>query len=161
RPPAIGRARVDPVRLAYVAQNASNWSLPTSLLEELQFESALSTRDAAARLLTAHEFPLALAARPLSSLSPGERVRAALICSFSKLPTPGLLVLDEPTDDLDFVAADALARVLSAWQGGLVVVSHEAHFLSAIRMDQQIELGAVGDVRAASDAGFEVRHVSN
>ncbi len=155
KPPTQGRALVDPTRLSYVAQNASNWALPSSLLEELQFTGALASEDAAAQLLAAHEFPLALAARPLASLSPGERVRAALICSFAKSPTPRLLVLDEPTDDLDFVAVDALSRVLCAWQGGLVVVSHDAHFLASIRIAREIDLGSA-ETAANSDAFLRV-----
>ena len=58
-----------------------------------------------AQVLHAHRFPLALADRPLATLSPGERVRAALICLTRRRPAPELLVLDEPTQHLDFVGS--------------------------------------------------------
>jgi hypothetical protein len=45
---------------------------------------------------------------------------------------PELLVLDEPTRDLDFVRLAALEAVLVVWSGGLLVVSHDAEFLLAI-----------------------------
>lgn len=63
---------------------------------------------------------------------PGERVRAALICLFQRRPAVELLVLDEPTDDLDLLAISALEATLRAWPGGLLIASHDAEFLRAV-----------------------------
>ncbi|MEZ4222642.1 MAG: ATP-binding cassette domain-containing protein [Polyangiaceae bacterium] len=126
-------------RVAYVAQNAENWRCRESVLDVL---ARSCSPEAAVQKLALHGFPLALAARPLASLSPGERVRAALICAFQREPPIELLVLDEPTDDLDFVAVAALESILAAWPGGLVVVSHDPEFLDAIGIEHVIELGA-------------------
>lgn len=93
-----------------------------------------------AAVLRAHRFPEALAARPLETFSPGERVRAALICLTRREPTPEVLVLDEPTQHLDFVGRAALEAVLAAWQGGLLVVSHDPEFLRAINVNARVEL---------------------
>ncbi len=131
--PSSGRVHTRHERIAYVAQNATNWCLAETLLERLG-----EPLDNAAALLRAHRFPFALADRPLRELSPGERLRAALLCAFSE--GPELLVLDEPTDHLDFGGRAALERILREWQGGLVVVSHDAEFLAAIRVQARLEL---------------------
>lgn len=139
RPPEEGRAVSDPARIGYVAQNTGNWCVESSVIEYLCPDAVVSEH--AAQLLRAHKFPFALAQRPLSSLSPGERLRAALICLWQRRPVPELLVLDEPTSHLDFVGIAALESVLSAWPGGLVVVSHDDEFLEAIGVDRRLCLG--------------------
>lgn len=140
RPPGSGRVRARHDRIAYVAQNASNWCLDDTLLERLG-----ESLDDAASLLRAHRFPFALADRPLRELSPGERLRAALLCAFAE--GPELLVLDEPTDHLDFAGLAALERILRAWPGGLVVVSHDAEFLEAIGIERRLDLSQLGRER--------------
>ena len=134
RRPDSGQVSAEPARLGFIAQNAENWCSPDSLLERLVTGSEASTIDDAAKLLVSHKFPLALAERPLASLSPGERVRAALICLFQRRPAVELLVLDEPTDDLDLLAISALEATLRAWPGGLLIASHDAEFLRAVRV---------------------------
>jgi ATPase subunit of ABC transporter with duplicated ATPase domains len=140
RQQASGRARADGVRMGCIAQNVTNWMADESLIMLLGGESAAGP-EAIAQRLVAHRFPLALAERPLASLSPGERVRAALICLFQRRPVLELLVLDEPTDHLDFVGLAAVQDALRAWRGGLCVVSHDEEFLSAIGVERRIVLG--------------------
>lgn len=110
-----------------------------SLVEHLTHACQLSA-DAAASCIHAHKFPFALAERPLASLSPGERLRAALICLLHRPSPPELLILDEPTSHLDFLGYDALQALLSRWTGGLVVASHDDELIRAIGLDRQIEL---------------------
>jgi ATPase subunit of ABC transporter with duplicated ATPase domains len=138
--PTEGTAKCRSERIGSIAQGATNWITNDSLLERLFDDSDCVTLDEAAQLLLAHRFPLALAERPMSSLSPGERVRAALICLFRRTPTVELLVLDEPTLSLDFVGLAALQTALKAWPGGLVVASHDREFLEAIGIEQSINL---------------------
>jgi ATPase subunit of ABC transporter with duplicated ATPase domains len=141
REPHAGRVRLQPRAIAYVAQNAANWRRGTCLLEALWVESEARSKEEAAELLVRHEFPMALATRPLESLSPGERLRAALVCIFSRRPVPQLLVLDEPTEDLDLVGVDTLSRLLCGWRGALVVVSHDADFLATIGATHELAMG--------------------
>jgi ATPase subunit of ABC transporter with duplicated ATPase domains len=140
RRPAGGRARCDASRVGYVAQNAANWCIDDSVLDQLAMQMEAPSPDRMAEVLRAHRFPLALAGRPLATLSPGERVRAALICLSHHRPPPDLLVLDEPTQDLDFVGLAALEAVLAAWPGGLLVVSHDPELLDAIGIARTLAL---------------------
>lgn len=141
RKPDRGRARSDTSRIGYVAQNAGNWCSNECIVDLLMNRTNAASADHAARVLRAHRFPFALAQRPLISLSPGERLRAGLICLGQRCPAPELLVLDEPTDHLDFLGKAALESVLAAWRGGLVVASHDDEFLMAIGMGRRLELG--------------------
>ncbi len=141
RRPATGAASRDLARIGSIEQGGADWMLEDSLLSYLSVQGPGGSPDDVAKLLAAHRFPFALAGRPLCSLSPGERARAALICLFRRTPPVEVLVLDEPTYSLDLVAQRAMTSALRAWPGGLVVASHDRDFLSAIGADTVIELG--------------------
>lgn len=151
RKPHTGAVRVDSKRVGYIAQNGSNWCGEQSVMETLLMQSQLESLEDAVRRLEAHRFPLALAQRPLATLSPGERVRAALVCLMQREPLPELLILDEPTGHLDFLGVDALEAVLRAWTGGLVMISHDDDFLERVGIRSQLVLEA-GCARLREDA---------
>ena len=135
-------ARLD--RVGSIAQGATDWKSGDSLMTHLEaVADSPASLEAVAALLVAHKFPLALARRPLSSLSSGERLRAALICVFQR-PGIELLVLDEPTDNLDLVGYSALRKSLKAWTGGLVVVTHDREFTDETGIDGNLVLDGHG-----------------
>lgn len=138
--PTRGKAFRDLAKIGVIAQGGSNWLLDESLLEYLSFLTVYRDKDEIAEMLVAHRFPFALAERPLRSLSPGERARAALIALFQRSPSVELLVLDEPTYSLDLVGQRAMTEALRAWPGGLVVASHDREFLTAIGINETILL---------------------
>src|SRR5690606_11329275 len=72
------------------------------------------------------------ALQSVSSLSGGERMRAALACVLAGGSPPKCLLLDEPTNHLDLESLAAIERALCAYGGAIVVVSHDQAFLSAI-----------------------------
>ncbi|SMH42513.1 ATPase components of ABC transporters with duplicated ATPase domains [Rathayibacter oskolensis] len=80
--------------------------------------------------------------RTAATLSGGERFRVALAGLVLAQPVPQLLVLDEPTNDLDMATTDHLVDVLAAWRGGLVVVSHDETFLERLGLDGRVVLDA-------------------
>jgi ATPase subunit of ABC transporter with duplicated ATPase domains len=69
---------------------------------------------------------------PITSLSGGERMRAALCCVMMGPVVPQCLLLDEPTNHLDLVHLEGLEMALRAYDGALLVVSHDETFLAAI-----------------------------
>ncbi len=80
------------------------------------------------------------AQRVVGTLSGGERLRAALACVMTGGRPPQLLILDEPTNHLDLDSIAAVEAALGAYDGALVVVSHDPDFLAAIGIDRTIPL---------------------
>jgi ATPase subunit of ABC transporter with duplicated ATPase domains len=77
--------------------------------------------------------------QPVRSLSGGEQMRGALLCSVLATPPARMLLLDEPTNHLDLEAAEALETMLRTWTGALVVVSHDDAFLRTLGLTHHIE----------------------
>jgi ATP-binding cassette subfamily F protein uup len=67
---------------------------------------------------------------PISALSGGERNRLLLACLFSH--PSNVLVLDEPTNDLDMETLDLLAELLADYKGTVLTVSHDRAFLDSV-----------------------------
>jgi len=143
-PATAGRVSTQLAKVGSIAQGATDWMFEHSLLAHLLMHSNEASPDLVAQWLIAHRFPLALAERPFMSLSPGERVRAALICLLARSPTVECLLLDEPTNGLDFVGFAALRAGLKAWPGGWVVVSHDVDFLQDIGVTRWLRLDGRG-----------------
>jgi len=72
------------------------------------------------------------------TLSGGERWRATLAALVLATPAPQLLVLDEPTNNLDLASLDRLVEALGSHRGALLVVSHDERFLSDLDLDRRI-----------------------
>ncbi|WP_435223794.1 ABC-F family ATP-binding cassette domain-containing protein [Streptomyces sp. Tue6028] len=67
-----------------------------------------------------------------STLSGGERFRAALAALMLAEPAPQLLMLDEPTNNLDMASVRQLTTALESYEGALIVASHDMPFLESV-----------------------------
>ncbi|MGN6327240.1 ABC-F family ATP-binding cassette domain-containing protein [Pseudolysinimonas sp.] len=85
-------------------------------------------------------------ARRVGTLSGGERFRVALARLLLADPPPQLLVLDEPTNNLDLPSVEQLVSALRSYRGALLVVSHDDAFLSRLDLTATIALDAQGDL---------------
>ena len=81
-------------------------------------------------LLSTFLFPHDMLSNRISSLSGGEKRRLYLLTIL--MQQPNLLILDEPTNDLDIVTLNVLEEYLLAFKGTLVIVSHDRHFLDRL-----------------------------
>jgi ATP-binding cassette subfamily F protein uup len=94
--------------------------------------------------LTNFLFSAKRARTPIAALSGGERNRVILAKLFTH--PANLLVLDEPTNDLDVETLEALEERLEAYDGTLLVVSHDRYFLDAV-VTSTLVFEADGQVR--------------
>lgn len=84
--------------------------------------------------------------RPARSLSPGERTRASL--ALLQARGVNLLVLDEPTNHLDLPAIEQLEAALDAFDGTILLVTHDRRMLETVRLTRRwhVEAGQVTEV---------------
>lgn len=99
-------------------------------------DSENACRAALARFL----FRADAALKRVDTLSGGEKLRAGLACVLGGSAVPGLVILDEPTNHLDLDSIAAIEAGLNAYDGALLVVSHDADFLAAIGVTRRIAL---------------------
>ncbi|MET9506451.1 ABC-F family ATP-binding cassette domain-containing protein [Streptomyces sp. NPDC006622] len=83
-----------------------------------------------------------------ATLSGGERFRATLAALMLAEPAPQLLMLDEPTNNLDMASVRQLTSALESYQGALIVASHDLPFLESIGITRWLLLD--GELRATS-----------
>jgi ATPase subunit of ABC transporter with duplicated ATPase domains len=137
-PPAKGSRYVGPgVVLGELDQERERFAGPDPLLRTFKDDSGLPEQEARSLLA---KFGLGAddVLRPASTLSPGERTRAAL----ALLAARGVncLVLDEPTNHLDLPAIEELERAVAAYEGTIVLVTHDRRFLEAFAATRTLEL---------------------
>jgi ATPase subunit of ABC transporter with duplicated ATPase domains len=141
--------RIDPsageversVPLALLDQHAALLRDDETLIEAWQRLNPNGTLNDAQAALARFLFRNVEAHKRVCTLSGGERLRAALACVMTGTRPPQLLVLDEPTNHLDLDSVEAVEAALAAWDGALVVVSHDRDFLKAIGIDREVRLG--------------------
>jgi ATPase subunit of ABC transporter with duplicated ATPase domains len=80
--------------------------------------------------------------RDVASLSGGERTRLGLAAML--LTQPDVLLMDEPTNNLDIEGRVAIAELLAGWPGGAIVASHDRELLEGV--DRIVQLSPVGIV---------------
>ena len=107
------------------------------LLAAFTARAALSAEEART-LLAKFELAAGDVERPCDTLSAGERTRAHLAELAAR--RVNLLVLDEPTNHLDLEAIEQLEAALDAYDGTVVVVSHDRRFLERVRPTREVAL---------------------
>ncbi|TLK54827.1 ABC-F family ATP-binding cassette domain-containing protein [Glutamicibacter sp. V16R2B1] len=85
--------------------------------------------------------------RELGTLSGGERFRVYLATVLLAQPVPHLVILDEPTNNLDISSVEQLVQALRAYHGALLVVSHDEAFLASLGLDYLLSLEPEGSLR--------------
>jgi ATP-binding cassette subfamily F protein 3 len=130
RPLAKGKLRTGHnVKLGFLSQHAEEIGSVGSVLDATQRATGLTPGKARA-LLGRFLFSGAEAEKPLAGLSGGERRRLSLAILVQS--GANLLVLDEPTNHLDLESREALEDALSAFDGTVLLVSHDRALLDAV-----------------------------
>lgn len=133
---------LDKVRVGYYSQDFSNLDFNDTVFNSLQSAMPDSTdtqmmRSVAAGFLITG----ALMDHKVGELSEGQKG----LLSFARLVLmePGLLILDEPTNHINFRHLPVIAAAINDYEGALIMVCHMADFVKEIRIDDYLDLGKV------------------
>ncbi|QKG27613.1 ABC-F family ATP-binding cassette domain-containing protein [Actinomadura verrucosospora] len=130
------RIGVDGVR--YLPQRLDVLDADRSVIDNVRAFAPSATPARIRQGLARFLFRGASADRLAGTLSGGERLRAVLASLLLADPAPQLLLLDEPTNDLDMVSAAQLGQALAAYEGALIVVSHDLPFLRTLGLTRRL-----------------------
>jgi ATPase subunit of ABC transporter with duplicated ATPase domains len=127
------------VKIGYYRQDFSNMDFSATVADvlykamEKPFEEKM--RSTAAGFLISPE----LIGQKVGNLSEGQKGLVA----FARLVLmkPGLLILDEPTNHMNFRHLPVIAKALSEYEGAMILVSHVPEFVKQIRIDDVLDLG--------------------
>lgn len=131
--PTRGTVKVgQTVKIGYFAQHSEFKDADCRVLEYIKnvsdyIETADGTRITAAQMLERFLFPPELQWVPVSKLSGGEKRRLYLLSVL--MSAPNVLILDEPTNDLDIPTLSVLEDYLDTFNGAVIAVSHDRFFL--------------------------------
>ncbi|MCX6808124.1 MAG: ATP-binding cassette domain-containing protein [Candidatus Berkelbacteria bacterium] len=133
---------LDEVRVGYYSQDFSNLDFEQTVFDSLD-SARLGTTDTQTMRSIAAGFLISgdLMGRLVGELSEGQKG----LLSFARLVLmqPGLLILDEPTNHINFRHLPVIAKAIDQYGGALIMVSHMPDFVSQIRFDDELDLGKV------------------
>lgn len=133
-----GARIADGVKVGYYRQDFSTLNFEdtvfNSLSEVMKEKDEERLRSVAAGFLLTKETVYA----KIGSLSEGQKGLVAF--ARLMLEEPGLLILDEPTNHINFRHLSVIAQALDSYKGAMILVSHVPEFISQIRIDETLDL---------------------
>ncbi len=144
REPAVGEVRRGKTVVVGFADQHSSELDPDAIVRKLVAGPHREPDFEDRALLERFWFDTTAQYAPVRMLSGGERRRLQLVMVLAT--KPNLLILDEPTNDLDLDTLRSLEAFLEDWPGALVVASHDRAFLDRVA-DHVLAIGPAGDVR--------------
>eukprot|EP01041_Mallomonas_annulata_P003169 gene3169-6252_t len=132
------------IKVGYYRQDFSSLDFNQTVLDSLRDASngVASEQElratAAAFLITRHDIN-----KRIGELSEGQKG----LVSFARLvlQQPGLIIVDEPTNHINFRHLPAIAAALKSFEGAMVIVSHDKQFMKSINVDDELDLGILFD----------------
>lgn len=128
------------VRVGYYRQDFSTLNFDHTVVESLREACSSNIAESDLRR-TASNFMLSgpIMNQKIGTLSEGQKG----LCAFARLvlQEPGLLIMDEPTNHINFRHIPAIAAALNEYQGAIILVSHDRSFVKKVQMDSILDLG--------------------
>jgi len=139
-----GISIVKGVKVGYYSQDFSNLPYDQTAYQVLAADLVEGAGEQELRSLAAG-FLLTgeVLALPVAALSEGQKG----LLAFARLVMlkPGLLILDEPTNHINFRHIPVIAQALNEYEGAIIMVSHMPEFVNQVRMDEELDLGKLGE----------------
>ncbi|MDH6256271.1 ABC-F family ATP-binding cassette domain-containing protein [Bradyrhizobium sp. BR13661] len=137
--PASGALQVRP-DFAQFDQKVSLLDPVVSILDNFRRLNPRAGANECHAALARFMFRADAALQDVGSLSGGQLFRAGLACVLGGATPPSLLILDEPTNHLDLESIEVIEAGLRAYDGALLVASHDEAFLEAIGVTRRLDL---------------------
>lgn len=137
---SVGELIQGQLNIGFLDQQYTLLNFELSLMENISSVSSLSDTELRNHLAM-FLFQGDKVYQKIETLSGGEKMRAALALLLLRDPISNVLVMDEPTNNLDLVNIEFLENFLNEYKGALILVSHDKIFLDHITLDQVIDLG--------------------
>lgn len=139
--PSAGTLERTPMKTVYIDQDYSLIDARLSVYEQAQSYNSGALQEHEVKIrLNRYLFGNESWHKPCSALSGGERMRLALCCITIGQQAPDMIVLDEPTNNLDIQNVEILTTGINSYRGTLLVVSHDAYFLKETGVRHVISL---------------------
>jgi ATPase subunit of ABC transporter with duplicated ATPase domains len=140
--PLSGRVRLL-TDFAMLDQRVSLLDPSTSIRDNFRRLNPEADENACRAALARFLFRADAALQTVSGLSGGQLLRAGLACVLGATRPPSLLILDEPTNHLDIDSIQAVEAGLRAYDGALLVVSHDEAFLQAVGISRRLDFSSM------------------
>ncbi|QQR77316.1 MAG: ABC-F family ATP-binding cassette domain-containing protein [Candidatus Moraniibacteriota bacterium] len=125
-------------KVGYYRQDFSTLDFGQTVAESLRASMKGGGMEDVYRTATKFLVPAALIQNKIESLSEGQK--GLLMFAKLFLEEPDLLILDEPTNHINFRHLPVIAEALDRYAGAMILVSHDYNFVAQIRIDEMIDL---------------------
>ena len=120
----------DRVSIGYFSQNFENLDNNNTVYEEIDKTYPSMTPNEIRTLLGSFEFTGEDVFKKINDLSGGEKVKLSLCKILNN--KPNLLILDEPTNHLDIISKDTIEKILTNYNGTIIMVSHDRYLINNV-----------------------------
>ncbi len=120
----------DRVNIGYFSQNFENLDNNNTVYEEIDKAYPSMTPNEIRTLLGSFEFTGEDVFKKINDLSGGEKVKLSLCKILNN--KPNLLILDEPTNHLDIISKDTIEKILTNYNGTIIMVSHDRYLINNV-----------------------------
>jgi ATPase subunit of ABC transporter with duplicated ATPase domains len=139
--PATGEIYRTDVKYIYLDQEYSMIKEQLTVLEQVQQANGRNLEEHELRsLLHYAQFAQSMLDKKSSGLSGGEKMKLALCCLAVSDHTPDIMILDEPTNNLDIQSLEVLTAAVKDFGGTILIISHDRNFANEIMADKRITL---------------------
>lgn len=140
-PPAEGTIDRAQIRAIYIDQDYSLIDNALTVYEQAQqFNSGILQEHEVKTRLNRFLFTREYWDKPCIALSGGEKMRLMLCSLTISNQAPDMIVLDEPTNNLDMQNLEILRAAISQYEGTLIVISHDEYFLRQLHISRDIRV---------------------
>lgn len=136
-PVVDGELKLSPMKWLYLDQDYSMLDEDKTVYEQAQFFNSKMPEHEVKCMLHRAQLDESFWDRKCESLSGGEKMKLCLCNLLITSTAPDLLILDEPTNNIDINSMEILSESLSTYQGALIIVSHDSAFVNSVAISRE------------------------